>query len=162
MLAVEIFLERKDHEHLIDVAGYLLDASAAPGPQLRRDVVDDADSQCLAAPGQAQIEIGIVHEHHRVGALAPDRLYQLLEDPSEGWQMPEHVEQPDDSHLPGVMQHAHSLPRQQIPSDAERFQMGVEAFQMANHFGGVQIAGGLAGDDGQLHGRPPAIGCSVA
>src|SRR6202022_3550940 len=60
------------------------------------------------------------------------------------------------------MQPAHSPARQQIAADAEGFQTGIEAFQMANHFGGVQITGGLAGDDGKLHGRPPAPGCSVA
>jgi hypothetical protein len=60
------------------------------------------------------------------------------------------------------MQDAHSLARQQIAADAKGLQPGVEAFQMANHFGGVQIARGLAGDDGQLQGRPPATACSVA
>src|SRR5262249_40334741 len=61
------------------------------------------------------------------------------------------VEQPDDAHLARVMQDAHPLGRQQIAADAEGLQRGIELLELADDFGGVEVARGFAGDDGQLH-----------
>src|SRR5207302_248190 len=72
VLAVEGLLKRKDDDHAVDVLRDLLNASLLPRPQLRRDVVDDANAQLPAAPRHAQIESGVVDEQHRVGLLKRD------------------------------------------------------------------------------------------
>ena len=98
----------------------------------------------------AQVEPGIVDEQHDVGPLALDALDELAEHAAEHRQMAQHVEQADDAHLAGVMKERHALAREQIAADAEQLQRGIELLQLANDFRGVEIAGGLAGDDGDF------------
>src|SRR5437879_4427974 len=151
MIAVEGLLERKDDDHAIDVLRNLLHASAPPGPELRRNVVDDAQSQLSARAGHAQIETGVIDEQHDIRFLARDLGNRLLVDPPEHAQMAEDVEEADDAHLAGVMHQTHPFAREQIAADAEGLDRWIETLDLAQHFGGVQIAGGLTGDDGQFH-----------
>ena len=65
-------------------------------------------------------------------------------------QMAEDVEETDDAHLARVMHEAHPFAREEIAADAEGFDRRIEALQLAQNFGGVQIAGGLTGD-GEFH-----------
>ncbi len=155
VLAIELFFEREEHDHAIDVLGDVPHASLAPRPHLRRDVVDDAQAELFRAAGDAQIEAGIVDEQHRIRLLRFDALHQLTEDPPEHRQVAEDVEQADESDLAGVMEQRHPFAREQISADAEHFERGLELLQLANDFGSVEIAGSLAGDDGELHLPPP-------
>ena len=65
--------------------------------------------------------------------------------------MAQDVEEADDAHLARVMHEAHPFAREQIAADAEGLDRRIEALQLAQNFGGVQIAGGLTGDDGEFH-----------
>ena len=52
VLPIEVFLERQDDDHPVDVLGDLLHPPPPPRPYLRRDVVDHAQPQLAAAPRQ--------------------------------------------------------------------------------------------------------------
>ena len=88
------------------------------------------------------------------------RSHQLAEDAPEHRQVAQDVEQSDDAHLARVMEERHPLAREQIAADAERLQRRIELLQLADDFGRVEIAGGLAGDDGELH-RSAGTGTSA-
>ena len=44
-VAIDLFLKWKDHQHLGNVPLHVLDPASPPGPQLRRDVVDDGNTE---------------------------------------------------------------------------------------------------------------------
>src|SRR5205085_9574622 len=91
MFAVEIGLEGKEHDHVIDGLGNLPHASLPPGPDLRRDVVDDTDAELFASFRHAHVEAGIVHEEHCIGAFARDAGHEIAHDADEHRQMAKHV-----------------------------------------------------------------------
>ena len=134
---VELFLEREDDEHPVDVLRDVPHSPPPPGPELRRDVVDDVQPQLLAALGQAQVELGIVDEEDDVRTFALDLLDDLIEDAPEHRQMAEDVEEADDAHLAGVMEERHPLAREQVAADAEHLQFRIELLQLAHDFGRV-------------------------
>ena len=49
VLAVELLLEREDHDHPVDVPCDVPHSPLPPRPHLRRDVIDDAQPELLAA-----------------------------------------------------------------------------------------------------------------
>ena len=53
-LLVDRRLERKDHEHAIDVAANRLEPPGAPRPELRADVVDDRHAERAASTGSSR------------------------------------------------------------------------------------------------------------
>jgi len=48
------------------------------------------------------------------------------------------------------MHEAHAFAREEIAADAERLDIRIETLQLAKNFGGVKIAGGFTGDDGEF------------
>src|SRR5215208_2806214 len=60
-------LEGQDGEQEVYVAPHLPDAVRAPGPELRADVVDDADAAAPERAREREVEVGPVHEHDGVG-----------------------------------------------------------------------------------------------
>ena len=71
---IDLFLERKDDQHLVDELTNLLDPSFTPGPDLWADVVDDGDAGILQTLRKPQIEIGKVDENRsrrRFASIAP-------------------------------------------------------------------------------------------
>ena len=154
--AIEIRFERKDHDHPRDVRRDLLHASAPPRPHLRRDVIDDRNAERATALRDAQIEIRIVDEQHGVGTLYFDARDQLIEDAAEHPEMSQHVEEADNAHLFRVMEQRHAFRCEEIASDAEKLERRIELLQFLHDLGRVEVAGSLAGDDGEFHSRPRA------
>ncbi len=69
-IAVELFLERKDHQRLVDIVAQQTDASLTPRPELRRNVIDRGDAALFHLPGNAPVEGRRVDDDCEVG-LAP-------------------------------------------------------------------------------------------
>src|SRR6185295_3881928 len=82
---------------------------------------------------------------------ARDLVDRLAIDPAKHAQVAKNIEEADDPHLPGMVKQLHSLGREQVAADPEHFERWVENFELPDHFGGVQIAGCLTGDDGKFH-----------
>ena len=56
-LAVDRFLERKDHQHAIGDRADRLQPPGAPRPDLRADVVDDRNAERADAARQRKVEV---------------------------------------------------------------------------------------------------------
>ena len=80
-LAVDRLLERKDDQHQIDVFFDFSDPARVPGPDLRRDEVDDPVAGPLGNPGQAQIEPWIVDQHNSIEPFLFEPVRQDFEHP---------------------------------------------------------------------------------
>ena len=65
-LAIKLFFEGKDHQHLANIFPHALNAALLPRPQLRADVVDHRHAALVQFAGQAQVKVGEVDEHGRV------------------------------------------------------------------------------------------------
>src|SRR5437868_12921369 len=65
--AVKLLLERKDHQHFVDILAYQFDARRPPRPQLRADVVDHWNATLVEFLGETKVEVGKVDEHCDVG-----------------------------------------------------------------------------------------------
>ena len=65
-LAIKLFFEGKDHQHLANIFPHALNAALLPRPQLRADVVDHRHAALVQFAGQAQVKVGEVDEHSGV------------------------------------------------------------------------------------------------
>src|SRR5438270_10788809 len=77
--SVPTFFEWQNRKQEIDVALYVSRAIRPPRPQLRADVINDADAVPVKPTRQPQIEIGPIDENCRVGISSFDRTLQVGE-----------------------------------------------------------------------------------
>src|SRR5437867_8071567 len=70
---VELFFERQDHQHPIDVAAQRSDSVPAPGPYLRADVVNDLEAFAMKLTREPHVEIWPVNQDDRSGAAPASR-----------------------------------------------------------------------------------------
>ena len=78
-IAIDLFLERKDHEHAIDEPLHHLHAALAPRPELRADVIDDGHAELLDRRGETEIEVGKIDQDERVRLLGARGIDQPVE-----------------------------------------------------------------------------------
>src|ERR687883_1322700 len=64
---VPTLFKGKNRQQQVNVAPYISQAVRAPGPNLRADVVDDAQATATKGTRQSEIKIGPVNKHYRVG-----------------------------------------------------------------------------------------------
>src|SRR5262245_23899584 len=64
VLAVEVYFKREDDQHPVYVALQRVDSIAPPRPDLRADVVDDAETLVMKAPCEPHVEVGPVDQHY--------------------------------------------------------------------------------------------------
>src|SRR5690348_12106223 len=69
-VAIEEFFKGEDDEHPVHVSLHITDAVLLPGPELRRDEVEDGDSGGTEMLGERKVHVGEVDEDGEVGALA--------------------------------------------------------------------------------------------
>ena len=153
VLPVEILFEGEDDDHVIDIAGDLVHAPAMPRPHLRRDEIDDFEPDLSGAPRHPEVESGIVDQQNRVGPFLFDRGDEVAEDPPEHAEVQQHVEEPHEAEVSGVVEQIHALFSQKIAADAEDVKIGSELPELVDDAGGVQIARCLSCNHGDLHRR---------
>src|SRR5688572_31018720 len=91
-LAVERLLEREDHEQPRDGLADAVDSALAPGPDLGRDEVDDADAAAVQLAREPQVEVRIVDEDRDLRRVAVDLLEDPPEDAAQVAQVLQHLE----------------------------------------------------------------------
>src|SRR6185436_386811 len=69
-VAIDRFLEWKNHQHEIRDLAHGLQPSAPPGPELRTDVVNDRYAEPLDPASEPEIEIREIDGHQRVRGIA--------------------------------------------------------------------------------------------
>src|SRR6476620_4008776 len=75
-LTIDRFLEWKDHEHTVGDLTHRFHPAAAPGPELRRDVVDDRHAQATDGARETEIEVRKVDGDEHVGTIGPRLLHE--------------------------------------------------------------------------------------
>src|ERR1700733_6308367 len=78
-VVVELFFKGKDHQRFVDIVADKADASLAPRPELRRDVVDHGDAPLLHLPGYAPVERRGVDHDREIGLALVGLFDQMLE-----------------------------------------------------------------------------------
>src|SRR5580692_11390855 len=66
-VVVELFFKGKDHQRFVDIVADKADASLAPGPELRRNVVDHGNATLLHLPSYAPVERRRVNDDGNIG-----------------------------------------------------------------------------------------------
>ena len=157
-LPVERLLEREDHQHPGDRLPDGAHASPPPGPDLRRDVVDDGNAAAAQLARQAQVEVGVVDEHGDVGRAASTSA-------STCRKMRAQAAQVRDDLAAGPRPRGRARARRGAPpGSAAGLRPGrrprgraTRAPEMADQLGAVEIARGLAaGDEEAGHRRGAA------
>ena len=103
VLAQEDLLEGKDDEGAIYEPPEELRPLLAPGPDLRRDVIDHGNAKAVCEPGEAEVEIGEVHQYQGIGAPRPDGGFETAHLPHQVGQVGDYF---GDAHH-GQLLHGH-------------------------------------------------------
>ena len=91
--AEELLLEGEDAEQAVDDAAHGFGASLAPGPDLRRDEVDDRHVQFAEAGGDAEVEVRRVGQDGELGAALGGGCDQAAEFFINPWDMVDYFNQ---------------------------------------------------------------------
>ena len=87
-LAEPGFFKREKAKQLVDQFADDLDSTLAPGPDLRRNQVEDRNAEPLQMARQAQMEIGAIGEqrrHRRIAArITDERRYSRVDARADG------------------------------------------------------------------------------
>ena len=132
-LAVQLHLERKDDEHLVDEPLHFPYAGLVPGPDLRADIIDDLHSVFPNPPGEPKIESGVVDQHQHFGFLELHNLFKrMLHNLDEG-NVLDDFHKPHEAEFPHVIDQLHSFPLHLFPAHAEDVHLRIELLQLADH-----------------------------
>src|SRR5262245_50958715 len=99
---IDLLLEWKDDQHLVDKPPDLFHAAFAPRPDLRADVIDNRNAGVLDALGQSKVEVGEVDKncgHRPVGFNA---VREPVKNTVQIAKRADHFERSDDSCLADV------------------------------------------------------------
>ena len=159
-LIVELRFEGKNAEHEVEALRHLRDAAAIPRPDLRADVVDDFQLRQFSAEraGQAEIEAGIIDQHHRIDFLLADVAQRGRKLPPEVSIFLQHLPQPEHRGVPAPISHASARRRAHPRSTpAGDNQFGLQIAQRGNQGRAMRVTTGLARDEVKTL-RPPRAG----
>ena len=84
-LAVELFLERENDQHLADILPHPFDASLLPRPKLRAHVVNDRHASLVHFAGESQVEVREVDKHGSIGPSLRGLAHHLAKTAVDGW-----------------------------------------------------------------------------
>src|SRR5271169_6422946 len=101
-LAIKLFFEREDDQHLPHVFPNQLDARLPPRPELWADVVNHRDSALVQFARQAEVEVGEIDEHGGIGTPALRLGDDFVEEPKDTRQVFHYLSQSDHCDLAGV------------------------------------------------------------
>lgn len=121
--SVEVLLEWKDHEHLVDVPPYRFDSSFPPGPELGRDEIADWYANTSEAFRKAKVEFGEIYEKGDLGAPCFRHANQPAECENVLRQIREGGQRPDGSQISGIGQEPDSPLFEQSPAGSAEFEV---------------------------------------
>ena len=142
-LAVERLLEGEDHDHVRDALADRLHPPAAPGPDLRGDVVDDGDAAPLQLAREPEVEVGVVHEDRGGGRVAVHLREHRAEHPSQAPQVTEHLEQAHHRQVADVGEEAAALGPEPVAAEAEHLEGAEPGPQVTDEIPRVEVPRGL-------------------
>ena len=124
-LAVELFLEREDDQHLADILPHPFDASPLPRPQLRAHVINDRHAALVHFAGEPQIEVGEVDEDGSIGTTLFGLAHYLAKTAIDGRNVLHDLDDADFGDLAGVHQQLAAGSTHLLSADAEEFDLSI-------------------------------------
>ena len=144
-------LERQQAKHVIDMRTHRLCAAGAPCPHARADIVDDRDrGRCRAHLARdAQAELRAVDGDQAIRPGGDDGARRLADPPDQARQVADDRADTHQGDLGRIEQALKPLPLQMTSADADDLDRPpAHRTQRADQVGAEQVAGFLAGDDG--------------
>ena len=160
--AIDVFLERKDHEHTVGDPLHRPQAAGPPRPELRTDVVHHRHTEPSQPPGEPEVEIWKVDRHEDVG---PVRLGVGKQPPVRRVRPRQHardLEQAGDRQALEVGNQAGSRITQPLTAEAGDLCRRIELANLARERAGVQVAGRFAARDHHAHESDSLVPAAVA
>ena len=144
-------LEREAAKDLVNILPDFLHPPAGPGPELRRDEVEDRDAACLGPAGDPPVQAGIVDQHHRIRPLVAEIAIGHEDEADERHQVEQHVEEPHHREVDQREEQARTGLRHLRAAETDEPGVRNPLSEGTDQVGGVEIAAGLSGRDEDSH-----------
>ena len=144
-LLVDLLLEVKEAEHLVDAVLELPEPPSPPRPDLRTHVVHDADVSLPELLGQAQVEVGEINEHGQLRPATVHLRQQGLEGPVDARQAAEDLGDADHRDGVGIHRGVDAGAAHGFAAAAENLHLTQARAQGRGQLGAIDLAGPLAG-----------------
>src|SRR5688572_12588882 len=126
-IAIDLFLERKNHEHTVGNPLHHLHAALAPRPQLRADVINDGHPEFLHGGCEAEIEIGEVDDDERLRLFGARRVDEPVEDGERFWQHPDRLDKTCDAQASVIRDQLAATGHEALAAESENGGVGLAA-----------------------------------
>jgi hypothetical protein len=154
----EVGLEGERAEDAPHAPAQGLQPFLSPGPELRRDEVEDGDVHGVGGLGQRQVEVRAVHHDDRVRAVMLPCLGDFPVQPEQSGQPEEDVEETREAESAHGETQVSARTGEHGAAHAADMQGRVLAQQLLGQRPGVHVAGRLAAVDPDLtHGPCPLL-----
>lgn len=146
------FFKRKDAEEVIEGAEQF-DPAFAPGPDLGRDQVHDRDALGAELAGEAEVEVRTVGEDGEVGLFGAGGGDEFAEFAIDARDVMDDFDQADDIEVGGIDDGADAGVAHAGSGTTEEIGLGQVGAEGGYERGGIEVAGGLAGGNEDLHSK---------
>src|SRR5579862_7349808 len=122
-IAIELLLEGKNHQSLVDVVTDQPHATLPPRPELRGDIVDRRDAAPLHLPRDAPVERRGIDDDSQIRLALVGFRDQSSIEPENLWQMTEDLRDADDSQVFRVDNGVAACGAHAVSTDAEKLEL---------------------------------------
>src|SRR2546422_518368 len=154
-VAIDLLLERKDHEDEVRDLADRLQAAGAPRPDLRADVVDDGNAEPFELTRQRKIEIRKIDRDGDVGAIRLRRRHQAPQRRPRAWNLPDRFGEARDGKAAVIVEEAAAGIGELRAAEAFHRHAAIDRAQFARQRTRVQIAGWLSARQQNAGGQGP-------
>ena len=146
----ELGLERQDRERRVDGASVAAHPPRAPGPVLRRDVVQHRHAAAAAGLGHHHVQAGVVDEHDEVRPVVAQQPQEVGVGPQDQRQLSEHADHAHHRVLAEAEAHRRAGVGKRRAAEGARAHVVAE---LLDQLARVQLAAGFAGRHEQVRAR---------
>ena len=154
-LRVPFGLERQTGQDEIDIAMHFLDSPRRPGPELRRQIINDGDARRFGFAGDPPVEAGEVDQHDDVRLVPMKIILGLFDAEIKSPQQRQDAENSDDGQRRQRIDHMASDVPHQRTAEAGDAQLRLTAAQFRDEVRRMLIAARLSDRKENVH---PCLG----
>ena len=154
--AVNLPLKGKDNKEVVRIVSQLVNTAVAPRPYRGRNIIINGNSGFFQAPGQSQVEVGVVDENGCIGFAVDRFANQVPHDSMESHEFEQYFKNTHNGEITVVINKFDSLPVEAISSDSEKAYSRDPVLERAHQFHSVGFSGIFRGQDENSFHAPPA------
>ena len=147
VLLIVFIFERQDHEQSIDALLHLFNPVGFPGPDLRRDVVNNFITGALGPLSDAQIETGIIDEDDHIGVERFDVGLTKSKIAQDGGKVAKHFEKSHEREIAKMLHQSSAFGLHAIASPAMDLGEWILLTKRTDEVAAMQVARCFAGDE---------------